>query len=37
MVLEEACLLGAAGAYGAEGPLVLHEPKDHFTLDYVNG
>ncbi|MFD8931284.1 hypothetical protein [Streptomyces mirabilis] len=35
-VLEQARLLGAAGAYGAEGPLVLHEPEDHVALDYVN-
>lgn len=35
-VLEQAGLLGAAGAYGAEGPLVLHEPEDHLALDYVN-
>lgn len=34
--LEEAGLLGAVGTYGAEGPLVLHEPEDHFALDYIN-
>ena len=26
MTLEKAGLLGPTGAYGAEGPLVLHEP-----------
>lgn len=35
LVLEEAGLLGRT-AYGAEGPLVLHEPEDLLALDYVN-
>lgn len=34
-VLEEAGLLGRT-AYGAEGPLALHEPEDRRALDYVN-
>ncbi|MFI8301279.1 hypothetical protein ACIGCZ_35795 [Streptomyces nigra] len=34
--LEGAGLLGRTGAYGAEGPLVLHEPEDLYDLDYVN-
>ncbi|MCX4799953.1 hypothetical protein OG497_39620 [Streptomyces sp. NBC_01242] len=34
--LEGAGLLGRTGAYGAEGPLVLHEPEDHFALDHIN-
>ncbi|MFF1446198.1 hypothetical protein [Streptomyces sp. NPDC058295] len=28
MALQKADLLDAAGAHGAEGPLVLHEPED---------
>lgn len=35
-VLEEAGLLDGAGRYGAEGPLVLYEPHDHYALDYIN-
>ena len=27
--------LDGAGSYGAEGPLVLHEPEDLLALDYV--
>ncbi|MGC2998658.1 hypothetical protein ACPF8X_09810 [Streptomyces sp. G35A] len=34
--LYQANLLGRAGTYGAEGPLVLHEPEDHLALDYIN-
>ena len=34
--LEEAGLLDASGAYGAEGPLVLHDPEDEHALDYLN-
>lgn len=37
MALEKAGLLGTTGAhYGAEGPLVLHEPEDCHALDYLN-
>ncbi|MGY0071778.1 hypothetical protein ACWZEH_34540 (plasmid) [Streptomyces sp. QTS137] len=37
MALEKAGLLGTTGAYyGAEGPLVLHEPEDRHALDYLN-
>ncbi|WP_411153389.1 hypothetical protein [Streptomyces sp. A30] len=37
MALEKAGLLGTTGAYyGAEGPLVLHEPEDPYALDYIN-
>ncbi|MEV5138912.1 hypothetical protein AB0K71_29020 [Streptomyces syringium] len=37
MALEKAGLLGTTGAhYGAEGPLVLHEPEDTDALDYLN-
>jgi hypothetical protein len=37
MALEKAGLLGRTeGRYGAEGPLVLHEPEDRHVLDYLN-
>lgn len=37
MALEKADLLGTTGThYGAEGPLVLHEPEDRHALDYLN-
>lgn len=37
MTLEKAGLLDRTdGRYGAEGPLVLHEPEDHHALDYLN-
>ncbi|WNI27291.1 hypothetical protein [Streptomyces sp. ITFR-16] len=37
MALEKAGLLGTTGThYGAEGPLVLHEPEDRHALDYLN-
>ncbi|MFI1510183.1 hypothetical protein [Streptomyces sp. NPDC020597] len=37
MALEKAGLLGRTeGRYGAEGPLVLHEPEDRHALDYLN-
>ncbi|MER6559283.1 hypothetical protein ABT300_16395 [Streptomyces sp. NPDC001027] len=34
--LQQAGLLDAAAAYGAEGPLVLHEPEDHHDLHCLN-